>query len=157
MADFGIAIGKTLSYEGALVDDKNDPGGLTNFGIALNSHPELTADQIRSMTREQAIAIYQKSYWNPLYDQLNDQRLANSLFDFGVNAGQHAAVQALQGVVFLTGGSAIDGEFGPSTLAATNSKVIVAEYTVERLRYYAGLNKPNYLHSWFARTIDALL
>lgn len=160
MAIFSIAITNTLTYEDGLSQDPNDAGGITNFGISLNAHPELTADEIHNMTREQAEAIYQKDYWNPLYDQITDQRLANTVFDFGVNAGTHIAVQTLQGIIFGRGGGALDGIFGPATikaLLADDQTQILKEYTVERLRYYAGLSKAAYLHSWFERTISALI
>ena len=57
MADFQLALAFTLKQEGGLVDNPADPGGLTNYGIALNVHPELTADDIRTMTPERAAAI----------------------------------------------------------------------------------------------------
>ena len=87
MADFNIAIEIILPLEGGLVDDPADPGGLTNFGIALTRHPDLTADFIRNMTREEAIEIYRKQYWTEFLSSVNDQRIANALFDIRVNEG----------------------------------------------------------------------
>lgn len=160
MADFLTAVTKTLNYEGGLVDNPADPGGLTNFGISLRAHPDLTADDIRTMTRNRAVGIYRQKYWLNLYDQIESQPVANSLFDFGVTSGIHTAVQALQGVLFMQGTPAQDGQFGLNTLYAMNRQkesTLLQEFTVERLRFYAGLAKPQFLHSWFARTIDALL
>ena len=90
-SQFLPAINFVLLYEGGLIDNPNDPGGLTNFGIALSKHPELTADQIRSLTKDAAIAIYQKSYWDQRIEALNSQDLANRLFDTIVNLGSFAA------------------------------------------------------------------
>ena len=160
MADFLTAVTKTLTYEGGLVENPSDPGGLTNFGIALNAHPELTADDIRMMTRTRAIGIYRQQYWPDIYSEIESQPAANQLFDFGVTSGIHTAVETLQGVIFMGGGAAHDGAFGPATLAAMNRQdpaQLAKEFTVERLRFYAGLGKPQFFHSWFSRAIDALL
>ena len=160
MASFETALAKTLVFEGGLVDRADDPGGLTNFGISSASHLELSPDQIRNMTQEQAAAIYRAQYWPDIYDQISDQRIANGLFDFGVTSGPHVAVQTLQGAIFGMGGPACDGAFGPATLAALNrvsGNAILKEFTTERGLFYAQLGKPQFLHSWLARTIDAVL
>jgi lysozyme family protein len=160
MADFLTAVTKTLEYEGGLVDNPADPGGLTNFGIALKFHPELTADDIRAMTRTRAIGIYRQQYWPDIYTQIQSQAVANCLFDFGVTSGPATAVQTIQGILFLRGHGSQDGAFGPATLAAVNrqaEEALVKEFTVERLRFYVGLNRPDDLHAWFSRAIDALM
>ena len=64
--DFDAAVRFVLRREGGLVDDAADPGGLTNMGIALDEHLEMTAEQIRTLTRTQAIAIYERDYWTPI-------------------------------------------------------------------------------------------
>ena len=166
MADFLTWVTKVIGpgpgpggYEGGLVDNPSDPGGLTNYGIALNEHPELTADDIRSMTRTRAIGIYRQKYWNDLYDQISDQRLANALADFGVTSGPALAVETLQGLIFLHQGPALDGAFGPATLEATQIHMgpwLLTEYTRERLKLYSKRN-PEFWDSWFDRTIDALV
>jgi lysozyme family protein len=156
MSDFLTAVIKTLIYEGGLSDNPQDPGGLTNFGISIRAHPELTPDDIRTMTKTRAIGIYRQSYWPDIYSEITDQRLANSLFDFGVTSGVHVAVQTLQGVIFASGGAALDGVFGPHTLEETNAQDWIRNYTVERLRFYSGLDKPQFFHSWASRTIDAM-
>lgn len=159
MADFLIAVNKTLGYEGGLVNDPNDPGGLTNFGISLRANPEIGENAIRNMTRVEAIGIYRQSYWPDAYSSLTDQRVANCLFDFGVTSGFQAAVKALQVALskILTGPVVIDGLFGSNTLALANSADagrLIKEFTVVRLQFYASLGKPGFLHSWFTRTID---
>ena len=49
-----------LGWEGGLVDDPDDPGGVTKYGISQRAHPEL---DIRSLTIDQAKAIYYTDYW----------------------------------------------------------------------------------------------
>ena len=103
MASFLAAVTKTLRYEGGLADNPVDPGGLTNFGISIRSHPEMTPEQIRILTPIGATLIYRQQYWNDLYDEVKSQALVNSLFDFGVTSGKYVAVQTLQGILFARG------------------------------------------------------
>ena len=41
MAEFSLAIPIVLENEGGYVDDPNDPGGETNFGISKRSYPNV--------------------------------------------------------------------------------------------------------------------
>ena len=160
MADFNAAVAFTLKEEGGLVDSLSDPGGLTNFGIALNEHPELTAADIRSMTSDRAAQIYRAQYWPELYDQIQSQYLALQLFDFGVTSGVKSAVRTFQNAEWMHGGAMSDGVFGPATLAKANGsdpKALLAELVTQRLDFYAGIQKLQFDHSWFGRTIRALL
>jgi len=159
MASFLEAVTKTLNYEKGLVDDPRDPGGLTNWGISQRAHPNLTPDEIRNMTPVVASSIYASEYWPALYSKIFDQVLAQQLFDFGVTSGIHTGVQTLQGCIFVRGGPAVDGVFGQVTLDLVNSRgrQLRVDFVTERLRFYAGLNKPEFLHSWFHRTIDGCL
>ncbi len=154
MADFLTAVLKTLNYEGGLVYDPSDPGGLTAFGISLKSHPELTPNDIYTMTRNRAIGIYREKYWNDLYDQIEDQVVAASLFDWGVTSGPLLAVSKLQEILPV----AHDGLFGPKTLyAVNNASNLRVNLTVRRIRYYVSLGMLKFLHSWLFRSIDVLI
>jgi lysozyme family protein len=173
MADFLIAVAKTLQYEGGLVNESSDPGGLTNFGISHKSHPELTPTEIQSMTRSRAIGIYREKYWPGIYGEIHDQAVANTLFDFGVTSGVATAIKLLQTVLFHPGllgstsfgflrerGSALDGQFGPNTvyvLNTGNQRSVRVDFAAARMQFYASLGRPEFLHSWFSRSIDALL
>lgn len=175
MADFLPAVAKTLQYEGGLVDNPADLGGLTNFGISLKSHPELSAADVQKMTRSQAIGIYHEQYWPPPYSEIQDQGVASTLFDFGVTSGVMTAVKILQAVLFdprlvelgdfafLSSnlpGLAEDGRFGDHTLYVlnkANARAIRVDYCAARMKYYASLGRPEFLHAWFVRSIDVLL
>ncbi len=94
---FQVAVAKTLSWEKArLVNDQEDPGGLTRYGISQRAYPHL---DIKNLTKEDAIRIYRSDYWQaPGIDQVADvyPELAIRLFDLGVNCGQRTAVKFLQ-------------------------------------------------------------
>src|ERR1700686_393552 len=93
MADFNQAVAKTLVHEGGYVDNPNDPGGATKYGITQADMPGIN---IADITTEQAVAYYAEHYWKTLYSQITDQSLAEKLFDMGVLFGVGTAVKLLQ-------------------------------------------------------------
>jgi lysozyme family protein len=113
MSDFRLAIQKTLIHEGGYVNNPNDAGGETNFGISKREYPNL---DIKNLTQDQAIEIYREGYWKPFYSQINSQLIADKLFDLGVLFGVGTAVGILQ----LSANITVDHKFGPNTLAAVN-------------------------------------
>src|SRR3989304_9273008 len=119
MANFYEALELVLKHEAGYVNDPDDPGGETNFGISKRSYPSV---DIKNLTRDEAAEIYKHDYWLSLYDQISDQRVANVLFDFGVNAGINTAVRTIQKALndVLAGPILADGVFGPETLSAVN-------------------------------------
>jgi lysozyme family protein len=116
MADFQKAVGLTIVNEDGYVNDPRDPGGETNFGISKRSYPNI---DIKTLTLAQAVAIYNRDFWNPLYASIKDQLVANSVFDLGVLFGPHAVVKVLQTIL---GKLLVDGVFGPLTLASVNAQ-----------------------------------
>lgn len=105
--DFIAAFNRVMGHEGGYVNDPNDPGGETKWGISKRSYPHLN---IKELTRSQAADIYQKDFWDPLLlDGSSDDALKFQLFDFAVNSGIQTAIRAFQRVL----GVADDGHFGP--------------------------------------------
>jgi lysozyme family protein len=113
MADSKVAINLTLQHEGGYVDNPNDSGGATKYGITQKDMPDVN---IADITSEQATAYYVEHYWKALYSEIESQDIANKLFDMGVLFGVGTAVRLLQTGLSLV----VDGAFGPATLAAIN-------------------------------------
>jgi len=59
MANFNQALKKTLVFEGGYVNDPDDPGGETNFGISKRAYPDL---DIPNITDRQVRNIYWRDY-----------------------------------------------------------------------------------------------
>jgi len=119
MSNFDYAIEKTLKHEGGYVHNPKDPGGQTNFGISARAHPNL---DIKNLTREEAIAIYKKYYWRPLYDDIAGKVIAAKVFDMAVLMGHKAVHRCLQDSVNLCGQNvAVDGLLGSQTIDAVNN------------------------------------
>ena len=122
MAIFGRAFESTIRWEGGYVNDPNDPGGATRFGISQRSYP---AEDIKALTLERARFLYQRDYWDAYHlGRIENQVIANKAFDMLVNMRPRAAVRVLQKAVnYLTSRSKeikVDGKLGPKTLKAIN-------------------------------------
>lgn len=121
---FALFVSQTIAFEtggdksGAYHNDPRDRGGETKWGISKRAHP---GENIKALTFNDALRIYQIQYWNHLYDYISDNRIAFKLFDMGVLSGKWNAVKLLQKAIKKSGlYIRIDGRFGPLTLTACN-------------------------------------
>jgi lysozyme family protein len=114
MADFRIAVKLTLTHEGGYVNNPNDSGGPTKYGVTQKDLPGV---DIESLTEDQAISYYAEHYWKALYSEIADQNVADKVFDMGVLFGIGEAVKLLQLALHVDN----DGDFGAETLAAVNN------------------------------------
>ena len=140
MQTFPDCIAHVLAAEGGLVNDPQDPGGVTKFGISQRSYPAL---DIRALSLDDAKAIYQRDYWAPIQGEALPAGLDLLLLDHAVNAGPARAVRLLQHLV----GVPEDGLMGPVTLAGVaiaDPQDLIARYSELRLDYYRDL--PTWRH-----------
>ena len=118
-----------LGKEGGYVNDPNDSGGETHFGVTVAvAREEGFNGRMQDMTREQAKQIYLRRYWvKPKFAEVasRSQSIAAELFDTGVNCGTATASIMLQRVlnVMNNGGKfysdlKTDGAIGSATLGA---------------------------------------
>ena len=130
MADFAIAINIVLKNEGGYVNDKDDAGGATNFGLSLRFlktiYPSWTAENVKRLTQSAAMQIYKTEFWNKgRYGEISNQRVANYVFDCAVNHGIKQSNKFLQRAIMAIDSypSAVkdDGVLGVVTLARANS------------------------------------
>lgn len=164
MADLATAFEKTLLAEGGyrLTDIKGDRGGMTFAGIARNAWPNWSGwalvDAGGTPTAQQVRDFYATNFWHPSgADRLDDQRVAESLYDFAVNAGVATAVKLAQIVV----GATPDGVIGPKTLAALNAfdaDLFCARYALAKIARYAAIvtrdrGQVKFLLGWVNRTL----
>jgi lysozyme family protein len=126
MADVTISIQKTLVHEGGYVDNPNDSGGATNFGI---TQADMPGQDMKELTQAQAITYYFEHFVKQFYTQITNQLVLDKLFDMGVLFGVVTAVRILQKTV----GAMPDGSFGEETLEdvnAFNSVTLLTNYKV---------------------------
>ena len=157
-----------VAREGGYVDDPDDPGGATNFGVTIHTMRRLGLDldrdgdvtpaDVRRLTRAQAIDIFIEHYFErPRLAEL-PTGLHPSIFDMYVNAGGNA-VKILQRLFVEMGYSVtVDGALGPQSLAAARAASgaapdhLVDAYGIARRNYYFRLADRRVASRKYART-----
>ena len=125
---FQKAIRYVFKNEGGFVNDVDDPGGATNFGVTqgvlsqYRGHP-VSIDEVKSLSEHEAMIIFYELYWKPVAcDRMAQTPIAIALFDVGVLYGvQTAAVMAQRTLKDCDFPLVLDGHIGPKTIAALNS------------------------------------
>ena len=161
-----------VAREGGYVNDPDDPGGATNFGVTIHTMRRLgldldrdgtvTAADVRRLTRDQAVNIFLEHYYaRPLIAELPlplPQPLRASVFDMYVNAGGNA-VKILQRLMVDMGYAvAVDGALGPVSIAAVRAAYeaspdyLVDAYGIARRNYYFRLADRRTASRKYART-----
>lgn len=151
--NFDEAATRLLGHEGGYVNDPNDPGGETNWGVSKRSYPN---EDIQNLTRERALEIYRRDFWDRIHgDELHDG-VAFQVFDFAVNSGIETAVRSLQRAL----GVADDGYWGPLTAQAAKDVTEsdqIQRILAERLDFMTRLrNWPHHGRGWARRIAQNL-
>ena len=157
-----------VDREGGYVNDPDDPGGATNFGVTIHTMRRLgldldrdgtvTAADVRKLTRAQAIEIFLEHYFTrPLIAEL-PQGLQATVFDMYVNAGGNAVKILQQLLVDMGYGVTVDGALGPQSLAAVRAayraapEEMVNAYGIARRNYYFRIADRRTASRKYART-----
>jgi len=156
---FEQVISSVFNHEGGYVNDISDNGGETKYGISKRCYPTI---DIKSLTKEQAKAIYRKDFWEKyFYNKIIDINLASKVFNLAVNIGPQWAHRLLQRALRATGQQGIieDGILGSATLSAVNSvsaKNLIVALKSEAAGYYRAIvavriDQRKFLNGWLNR------
>ncbi len=144
-----------VAREGGYVNDPDDPGGPTKYGVTLATlrrlNRDLTGDRrvteadIRALTETEAARIFVDQFFKaPGLDRL-PEAIQPSVFDMYVNSGANA-VRILQRLLCdMRMAVDVDGVIGPQTaLAAGRAQAAAAgffadAYSIARRNYYYAL------------------
>ncbi|WP_102223496.1 holin-associated N-acetylmuramidase [Acidimangrovimonas sediminis] len=159
-----------VAREGGYVDDPDDPGGATKYGVTLETMTRLGIDltgdgridtsDLDRLTKAQAIDIFVRHYFRePGLDGLPGM-LQPSVFDMYVNAGANA-VRILQRLLTEMGFACDDdGVIGPRTRAQARAAAAAAPghvadaYAIARRNYYFRLADARPASRKYARARD---
>ena len=116
----------TMLNEGYVSDDPKDLGGLTICGVSSVYHPIWFAKLWKARSNKALFNslledFYYQNFYNPLYEEIQDEQLAFRLYDLGVNLGVKTAVKFLQiahNRLFINPRIAVDGVYGTGTSLA---------------------------------------
>jgi lysozyme family protein len=156
--------------EGGYVNDPDDPGGATNFGVTIHTMRRLGLDltgdakvdtaDVKALSRDQAVSIYVRHYFEQPRINLLPTPLHASVFDMQVNAGANA-VRILQRLMAVFGlPIKDDGVVGPVTARTVQAAMELAPdhladaYGLARRNYYYRLADQRPASRKYARAKD---
>jgi lysozyme family protein len=170
MANFEQAFEKMIADEGGYVlhNVAGDTGGMTYAGIARNKNPNwpgwnlidheaLNNPLLSGMVRN----FYKVEFWDRVRgDEIANQTVAESVFNFSVNTGMGVAVKLAQLIV----GATPDGAVGENTLQKFNAaepEAFKKAYALAKITRYADICNKNrtqskFLLGWVNRTLKGL-
>ncbi|WIY25044.1 holin-associated N-acetylmuramidase [Parasedimentitalea psychrophila] len=157
-----------VAREGGYVNDADDPGGATNFGVTIHTMRRLGLDldrdgdvdasDVRRLTRSQAVDIFIQHYFQKPRISLLPVALQSSVFDMYVNAGGNA-VKILQRLLGeFQEPVTVDGSLGAKTAAAVHrafkkaGSFFIDAYGIARRNYYFRLADRRTASRKYART-----
>lgn len=159
-----------LQREGGYVNDPDDPGGVTKFGVTVHTMRRLGLDltgdgkvdasDVRQLSRAEAKRIFIQHYFHAPGISNLPEALQATVFDMQVNAGANA-VKILQRLLGKLGNPVrVDGKLGPRTAAAAHRAAKAAPehitdiYGIERRNYYYALADRRVASRKYARRRD---
>ena len=155
--EFDEIIDIVLEHEGGYVNDPDDPGGETKYGISKKAYPD---EDIKELTVERAKELYKRDYWDRYRTGDLPDRLRHIYVDMCINMGGGRAIKILQEACNSKNSNKIDvdGGMGPMTLKAATS---VEDFRLRAFRvlYYSELiaKKPTlakFWVGWFRRSCE---
>lgn len=135
MNNLDLALAEVLENEGGLVNNKHDPGGITNCGMSLrflktlpglegdvDRDGDVDADDIKAMTPAKAKQYYKKNWWDKYkYIKIDNPGVAIKIMDMSVNMGGLQAHKLVQRSCRAVGVELIDdGILGTKSFEAIN-------------------------------------
>lgn len=133
--NYDDAFEKVIGHEKGYVNNPQDPGGETKYGISKRAYPN---ENIKDLTLNRAKEIYRQDYWNRCdCDQL-PLWIRFHVFDAAVNSGVKRASKWLQ----ISVGASVDGDIGAQTIAlarASDPGRTIAKFNGLRLHFIADL------------------
>jgi lysozyme family protein len=160
MAEFEPAYEKTMGHEGGYSNDPEDKGGETYKGISRVKNPTsrvwtvidamkssgMNLDNLNDNENMQSMvrAFYKHKYWDSFNgDEFDSQKIAEEMFDSGVNCGTGSVNRWLQQSLNLLNRDGdlfaelvVDGGIGKVTLSALDRLT----YTRDRMNVFKLLN-----------------
>lgn len=157
--------------EGGYVDNAVDHGGTTKYGISLrylrecadgdiDRDGDVDADDVRVLTREDALRLYRRDYWQVNGCEVFPAALGLCLFDAAAHHGGQTARKLIQQGL----GCTPDGIFGTQTLAAVRAsesdpelqRKAIAEYAAQRAARFCRIvvddrSQATFMMGWYRR------
>lgn len=173
--NFIYAMQFVLKHEGGLSNDKDDPGGISRYGISLRflkeTHLDINNDgvvdknDVIQLTLTEADSVYLNDWWLKYhYNLIKNRDVAAKIFDTSVNIGasrthifvKKAMNNMLRSFVTVNGNLTTD-EIG--ILNSLNKDKFIANFITLQENYYIAIVQKNphlrvFKKGWVSRAKD---
>lgn len=155
-ARFQAFTDEVIRIEGGYVNDPDDPGGETKYGITKRlAMAHGYSGRMIDMTQIEAKELYRKSFWNNSLaaNIMNDS--AFNIYLLSIHSGNKQAMVILQRAVGVTA----DGLIGPATLNAvsqSSESLLIEALCYRTLDFYVLISpktRYKYLQGWRNRLL----
>lgn len=170
MTVYEKALGRLLAHEGGYVNNPNDTGGETMYGISRKWFPRWSgweivdaAEDKQALKDDETILklvgdFYYTYFWYKIKaHMIDDPEVAEMLFITAVNVGKRVAVRKTQRIL----GVAVDGIIGDQTVGALNSidsEKFLYQFVLELVDFYLEIsargNNHLFLKGWLNRAMS---
>lgn len=156
MSAFDDAFTALIGNEGGYVDNPDDPGGATMYGVTERvARAHGYAGAMPDLPLDFAKQIAKAEYWDPYQCDQFDPHIGFQVLDAAYNGGHPA--QWLQ----QAAGVAADGVIGAQTIQAVRTAdplKIIMRFDAYRLQYLGNLGGwPTFGHGWANRIASNIL
>lgn len=166
MSNFNLSVQYVLENEGGFVNDVNDHGGATNFGITQQTLSTFrgrpcSVEDVRGLLKDDAIEIYYRYFYSPLgLILVESNSITTAIMDISVNDGIFQGAKLAQKALndlFLD--VEVDGHLGPSSIDALNradSYRFLTAFEARATQFYYSLvvkypEDRKFLNGWLKR------
>ena len=156
---FQIIVGEEAGY----VNNPDDPGGETNWGVTAQTLKAAIAQgllppttTVKTLTQDQAKIVYRALYWNPIKGDQIAYPLCVFVMDSAINQGVQPAIKMMQRAL----NRAQDGVLGHDTMdaAAKATPWHSARFmTFRDYRYHSTRNFDKFGEGWITRLFEVTL
>ena len=161
---FEKAVNHLLELEGGFVNDPDDRGGATNYGVSLRylrlTQPDANCDTIRNLTKADAIHLYYTDWWKRYRLDEVHPAASSKLLEVLVHMGPRAGARVVQSACVSLGEELkTDGYLGSLSIGSINKlakrhpRCFLMSFSIEQIRYYNLLKKPKFLSGWINRAL----
>lgn len=175
MSRFDESIQHILDIEGGFVNDPDDRGGATKWGITLSFYKthidsSATIEDIRDLTRSEAKEIYRNYFWNPAKFAVGGKTYSDLpvgvdsfVLSMAINMGWRQAHTLLQKAIVAAGEDVtIDGWLGPESIngaSSVHTKRLIEKLGVKASVFYAQIvlgdrSQQKFLEGWMHRAFS---
>jgi len=177
MNRFDECVNVVVGFEGGYVNNKDDKGGETNYGITAATLESAKTKgwvsdnvSIKNLKLSHAKVIYKNGYWNAVKADDLPYPLDLIMFDMAVNHGVNTAIKLLQKSLnsILGFDLVIDGIIGSKTITAINKltntghlRCLCAYVLLNRTELYTSIIQSNktqerFFKGWIVNRVTKL-